>query len=64
MARKDVIKEFKSIEDQYLEMVNTAKDYDEALADKFITQDQYEYAQDLVRDLKLNYEYPLIFHTQ
>lgn len=56
MARKDVVNEYLAIEEQYNEMVNMAKDYDEALAGQYITQEQYEDAQELIRNLQENYD--------
>ena len=56
MARKDVIEGFKKIENQYLSMLRNVDEYDKALKDKFISQEQFDQAQNLLRDFKINYD--------
>ena len=56
MSKKDVIKGFIDIENQYLNMLSEIKDYEEAYKDKFITQEQMEHAQELLNLSKMNYD--------
>ena len=56
MARKDVIRGFQKIEKQYFSMLKNVEEYDKALKDKFISQEQFEQAQMILKDLKQNYD--------
>ena len=56
MSRRDVIEGFKKVENQYLSMLKNVEEYDKALKDKFITQEQFDQVQNLLRDFKINYD--------
>lgn len=56
MARKDVINYYISVQNQYFEMLNDAKDLDDAYKNGIISQEQVEQAQDILSKLKENYD--------
>lgn len=56
MALKDVKKYYKQIESTYIEMANSAKDFDEALKDGFVTQEQFDQASQMFAKIKENYD--------
>ena len=56
MARKDVLTYYKQVEEQYLEMLQDAKDYDEAYKNGQITEEQFNQAVKSLEIVKINYE--------
>jgi iron uptake system EfeUOB component EfeO/EfeM len=56
MALKQVKNYYLQVQEQYLEMVNDAKDFDEAIKKGLIDQAQYDQAQTLLNRVKENYE--------
>lgn len=56
MARRDVINYYVSVQQQYLEMLADAKEYDEAVRGGFISQEQFEEVQTMIQKLKDNYD--------
>lgn len=56
MARRHVIKYYKEVQDQYIEMLHQADEFEKALKDEFITQEQITQYKEIVAKLKENYE--------
>lgn len=56
MARRHVIKYYKEVQDQYIEMLHQANEFEKALKDEFITQEQITQYKEIVAKLKENYE--------
>lgn len=56
MAKRDIIKYYQQVQNQYLEMLSDMKDFDEALKLGKVEQSQFDQAQNLVNKLKENYE--------
>lgn len=56
MSLKHVKRYYQQIQEQYLEMVNDTKDFDEAVKKGLIDQAQYDQAQTLLSRVKENYE--------
>lgn len=56
MALKQVKDYYLQCQAQYLEMLNDAKDFDEALKGGFIEQGQFDQAQAMLNKVKENYE--------
>ena len=56
MAKKQVIEYFVEVQNLYFEMLNDAKDFDEALQDGHVTEEQVEQAQLMLDRAKDNYE--------
>lgn len=56
MARKDVVKYYINVQNQYIEMVNDVKDFDEALKEGKVEQWQFDNAQNMLARIKENYE--------
>lgn len=57
MALKDVKQNFIEIQNQYFELLDDVKDFDEAFKEGRFTQEQYEEALAQVEKLKSHYEY-------
>lgn len=55
MARRDVVNYYISVQNQYFEMLDDIKDFDEALKLGKFTQEQYEQALTLVEKVRDNY---------
>ena len=56
MARKDVLIYFSQVENQYLEMRQDVKDYEEAYKKGEISEETYTQAMESVEIIKQNYE--------
>jgi iron uptake system EfeUOB component EfeO/EfeM len=56
MSLKHVKRYYDQIQEQYLEMLNDAKDFDHAVKNGLIDQEQYDQAQTLLSRVKENYE--------
>ena len=56
MARRHVIKYYNEVQDQYIEMLHQADEFEKALKGGFITQEQITQYKDIVAKLKENYE--------
>lgn len=55
MALKDVKKYFNEVENQYFEMLENVKDFEEALKSGFLEQEQVDQAEQMLNRLKENY---------
>lgn len=56
MAKRHVIDYYLQVQDLYFEMLNDAKDFDDALKDGFVTQEQVEQSQMMFDRIKDNYD--------
>ncbi len=56
MAKKHVINYYRQVQDLYFEMLEDAKDFDKALKDGHVTQEQVEQSQMMLDRVKDNYE--------
>lgn len=56
MAYKHVKEYFKKVENMFIEMVNNAKEFDDAYKEGFLTQEQIDNANTLLTPIKQNYE--------
>jgi hypothetical protein len=56
MAKRHVLSYYLQVQDLYFEMLRDAKDFDEALKDGFVTQEQVEQSQIMLNKTKDNYE--------
>ena len=56
MARRDVLIYFKQVEDQYLEMLEDAKDYDKDHANGELSDEKYNELMSYMDVVKVNYE--------
>ena len=56
MAKRDIVKAFLDVENQYFDMVNEIADYEKEFKDNFITQEQFENAQERLNLCKMNYD--------
>lgn len=56
MGKRDVVNYYLSVQSQYLEMLEDIKDFDEALKNGQVNQQQYDQALESLSKLKENYE--------
>ena len=56
MAKKHVINYYRQIQDLYFEMLEDVKDFDKALKDGHVTQEQVEQSQMMLGRVKDNYD--------
>jgi hypothetical protein len=56
MALKQVRDYYLQCQEQYLEMLNNSKDFDEALKKGLVDQEQFDQAQVMLNKVKENYE--------
>ncbi len=56
MAKRDVVNYYIAVQNQYLEMLEDAKDIEEAFKGGHFTQERYEQALSYVEVVKSNYE--------
>lgn len=55
MAKKHLINYYLQVQEQYFEMLNDAKDFDDAYRSGHLTQEQFEIAQVMLEKYKDNY---------
>lgn len=56
MAKKHVINYYRQVQDLYFEMLEDVKDFDKALKDGHVTQEQVEQSQMMLDRVKDNYD--------
>lgn len=56
MSKKDFDREYKQIENQYLEMIENLKDMEQELANGLVSPDMFEQMKEIIKPLKTNYE--------
>lgn len=56
MARKDVLAYYKQVENQYMEMLADAKDYDKCHDNGELSDEKYNELMSLMETVKTNYE--------
>ena len=56
MSKKDFDREYKQIENQYLEMIENLKDMEQELTNGLVSPDMFEQMKEIIKPLKTNYE--------
>lgn len=56
MSVKDVIKYYDAVADQYLEMVNDLKDFEEAVSNNIVEPERLEQIKKNIEPIKANYQ--------